>query len=516
MIKNRKTRVVLTGSLVVVLAGIGYYLFHNSSHPSTYRVIYYGIERAPTWTTFLDGIGSFSSPRVTDLNRDGVGDIVVGAGRQEFQKSDTAVIALDGITGELIWKSAAENQVFGSPLFYDITEDGVNDVLIGGRNGIFKAIDGAEGQIIWNFHELVDQASLGKKYFNFYNPQLIPDQDGDGLRDILVANGGDVLKQPFDADRPVGHLMVMGSRNGKIIAEAPMPDGKETYLSAVLSNGGDDGELEIAFGTGGETIGGSLYVASLANVLAGDLTKAIRLASKENKGFIAPPVWVDINADGKEDLVAASVDGEVFAFDIGRKELLWKTVITGTEIYSTPAIGYFKNREVPGVYVTSAIGTWPNLGFSKHSLLDGASGKIVQTDTLGYFQSSSPVVIDLNGDGLDEALLSVNYESFSEDGKKTYQNTLFLVDFLDEKMFELMKPLDGQNIASTPWLGDLDGDGELDIIFCHSANLTKEYAFDGMNVNRIKTSVAIKTPILWGGYMGSEGNGRISVVQPID
>lgn len=510
MVKSRKWIVFLTGTLLVVLALVSYFLISPSGYPSVYRVIYYGIERSPSWSASLDGVGSFSSPRVTDLNKDGVGDIVLGAGRQEFQESDTAVTALDGKTGDVIWKSAAENQVFGSPLFHDITQDGVNDVLISGRNGIFKAINGVNGEFIWNFSDLVDKATIGKKYFNFYNPQLIPDQDGDGLRDVLVANGGDVLKQPFDEDRPVGHLLVISSETGKILSEAPMPDGKETYLSAVLSSGLESEEVAIAFGTGGETVGGSLYLCTLADVLAGNLSRAVQLASNESKGFIAPPVWVDLTGDGREDLVAASVDGDVYAFDGKSKALLWKTAIQGTEIYSTPAIGFFRNRDTPGVYVTSAIGTWPNLGFSKHSLLDGASGEMLQTDTLGYFQSSSPVVVDLNGDGLDEVLLSVNYESFSEEGKKIYQNTLFLVDFSTNKKFELQVPLDGQNIASTPWLGDLDGDGNLDIVFCHSTNPTKEYAFDGMSVHRIKTKVAIETPIIWGAYMGNEGNGRFN------
>jgi len=34
-----------------------------------------------SWTKELQGIGTFSSPRVTDLNQDGIKDIVLGAGR---------------------------------------------------------------------------------------------------------------------------------------------------------------------------------------------------------------------------------------------------------------------------------------------------------------------------------------------------------------------------------------------------------------------------------------------------
>lgn len=34
-----------------------------------------------SWVKELPGVGTFSSPRATDLNGDGVGDIIMGAGR---------------------------------------------------------------------------------------------------------------------------------------------------------------------------------------------------------------------------------------------------------------------------------------------------------------------------------------------------------------------------------------------------------------------------------------------------
>ena len=36
------------------------------------------------WTATIDGVGIFSSPRVTDLNGDGIGDVIFGTGRVEF------------------------------------------------------------------------------------------------------------------------------------------------------------------------------------------------------------------------------------------------------------------------------------------------------------------------------------------------------------------------------------------------------------------------------------------------
>jgi outer membrane protein assembly factor BamB len=509
---NKKSALYFFSGLVLVLILVLYQNdFNTPNFPNTHRVIYYGIDRTPTWSTFVDGNGTFSSPRVADLNNDGVGDIILGAGRQEFQVSDTAMMAIDGKTGNLIWKRSAENQVFGSALLYDIDRDGIEDVIFGGRNGILDAISGRTGKTIWEFSASVGAELIGEKYFNFYNPQLIPDQDGDGLMDILVANGGNVLKQPYDPDRPVGYLLVISSAEGTILQEAAMPDSKETYQSAVLSGDSNLDEIEVAYGTGGETIGGSFYVCKLTDVLEGDLSNSKILATNNKKGFIAPPVWVDINGDGKEDLIGASVDGEVYAFNGTDMKEMWKAEISGTEIYSTPAIGFFKSEDKLDIYVTSAIGTWPNLGFSKHTLIDGKNGSIIQTDTLGYFQSSSPLVVDLNGDGVDEVFLSVNYESFNEEGKKIYQNTLFVIDFLNGKKFEILDPLDGQNIASTPWIGDMDRDGQLDIVFCHSNNLLKGYAFDGMLIHRLKTNVKLTRPITWGSYMGSQYNGRATI-----
>ena len=59
-----------------------------------------------SWSVQFPNLGTFSSPRVTDLNGYGMGDVVLGAGREEFQKCDSAVLALDGNTGKILWRSS--------------------------------------------------------------------------------------------------------------------------------------------------------------------------------------------------------------------------------------------------------------------------------------------------------------------------------------------------------------------------------------------------------------------------
>jgi hypothetical protein len=64
-----------------------------------------------------------------------------------------------------------------------------------------------------------------------------------------------------------------------------------------------------------------------------------------------------------------------------------------------------------------------------------------------------------------------------------------------------------KNIFSTPWIGDLDNDGYLDIIYCQYFHHSDLLSFLGMRIKRIDTPVKIKNKVSWGSYLGSEGNG---------
>ncbi|MFB0947512.1 MAG: hypothetical protein QMB24_15415, partial [Spirosomataceae bacterium] len=174
------------------------------------------------WVKNLATIGTFSSPRVSDLNKDGVKDIILGAGRLEFQACDSAVVAINGKDGQLMWQVSASDQIFGSAIFQDITGDEIDDVFIGGRSAELMGIDGSNGNVLWRFLEVNKESNI--TWFNFYNPQFVADQDGDGLPDLLVSNGGDVFAEPHDPNRSAGYLLVISSQTGKLLAKAVVPD----------------------------------------------------------------------------------------------------------------------------------------------------------------------------------------------------------------------------------------------------------------------------------------------------
>ena len=476
-------------------------------------LFYYGSSNiqnvSKSWTAELPTIGTFSSPRTVDLTGDGVLDIVLGGGREEFQASDTAVFALDGTNGDILWTASAQDQIFGSAAFLDINQDGIADVLIGGRSAELMALNGKNGKELWRFAEVKNSKQPGKEnWFNFYNPQVIPDQDQDGLEDILVSNGGDVMVEPYDPNRPPGQLAVISGKTGTLLARAQMPDGKETYMSVSISPIREGEDFEIVFGTGGETIGGNLYVGLLSQVMEEDLSKAKRIHSSANKGYIAPAVRADINSDGVLEVIANSVDGKLLAFDGRNFDLLWETkLLERTEAYSSVAVGHFTKDSVPDFFVSHAIGEWPDLDLSIQAMVNGSSGKIEFMDSLGFYQTTTPVAFDWNKDGYDEILMSVNIQEVDQLFQKFFYNILVLIDFQESGIKQVGEVFQGNNLSSTPWIGDLDQDYKLDIIYCHGTNLRHTYTFDGIEVKRLAANIPLSKPIVWGAYQGSTYDG---------
>ncbi|MGB3851947.1 MAG: FG-GAP-like repeat-containing protein [Tunicatimonas sp.] len=494
----RKWLLIALGGLVL-LAAVGVALYNRSP-------------KIDTWSTTLEGIGSSSSPRLTDLTNDGVLDIVLGTGRQELHASDTAVIALDGATGRLLWHVSARDQIVGSAALFDVTGDGTDEVFIGGRYAELMAIDGTDGTLLWEFYAAGDSLDPGSTagLYNFYNPQRIPDQDGDGHDDLLVANGGDYLAEPHDPHRPAGHLMIVSGRTGQQLASAVVPDGKETYMSAVVADLDGDGSLEVIYGTGGETVGGHLYRTTLSAVVAQDLSTSVPLAHGAEKGFIAPPVLADLTNDNILDIIVNAVDGRMLAFDGYDNALLWNTSVAGAEAYTTPAVGYFTGQGTPDFFANYGKGVWPTLRDPVQFLVNGQSGAIVREDTLGRFQYASPVVADVNKDGYDDVLLSVNYLEERFDVKVPY-NRLVVFDFHQQKIFRFNEPLPGINVSSTPWIGDMDDDGWLDVVYCVMQVVdNKSDHPKQITIHRLEKELYTPDRIEWGAYMGRKYDGVFS------
>ncbi len=466
------------------------------------------------WAKSLPGVGSQSSIRTAYLNNDNILDLVIGAGSNEYVQSDWGIIALDGATGSLIWKQEANDLVFGTAVFYDVNDDDIKDVFIGGRSNILQSLDGKTGDTIWTYHweRYHEHPILGYAKHNFYSAAMVPDLDQDGYNDLLVQNGGNPKIGPgIRQGRVPGVLMIVSSRNGTVIASDTMPDGMESYMSPLVFQQAGQSSPHIVFGSGGETFSGHLYLAKLEDLTDQRLDRARIIASDEGHGFIAPPSIVDINQDQYLDIVAISHGSKAIAISGRDLQELWQLKIADTECSNSFAIGYFTDDDVPDFFTFVSKGSWPNNTGSLQILIEGSNGEIVYRNQLGCTGFSSAVAYDLNYDGRSEALLSINEfdcsAGFSGDVQKI-TNKLIAIDFASDQWYVIDERPGFKNIFTTPWIGDIDNNGYLDIVYCQYYHRPPYItSFLGMDVRRISTDIRIRDKVIWGAYLGSKGNG---------
>ena len=105
-------------------------------------------------------------------------------------------------------------------------------------------------------------------------------------------------------------------------------------------------------------------------------------------------------------------------------QVLWQNGLEGTESASMPVIGNFTGDITPDVFAIEAVGVAPSYTGFKQILIDGSTGNIVWKDSSYTMLFSSPLACDLNQDGRDEAVISVN----QKEGNK-FHNKLIAYDF---------------------------------------------------------------------------------------
>jgi outer membrane protein assembly factor BamB len=439
----------------------------------------------------------YSSPRAEDLNGDGRPEIIISGGRESPELGE--VIALDGFDGSLLWQVPARQQLYGSPVFVDVTLDGTKDVFVGGRKKEFLAVDGASGALLWQFQH--DGVSAKDGWYNFYTAVVIDDVTGDGISDLLVSNGGEDGFPPFEP-RPPGHLMILSSADGSVVASAVTPDSEETYMSPLVLPDPSGGSPAVLFGTGGETRGGGLWKTSLSDVLAGDISAATRLVPRGDKGVIAPPALADLDQDGNLDIVVATFGGQLAALHGVTGELLWELSFEGAESYSTPALGYFDSDDVPDVFAVFLHGAFPIYESAERVLVSGRDGAVLWRAEHGDFSMAGDVAVDLDGDGLDEVVFS----SIDTRADPAAQQGLHVLHPSSGSATSLGLELGPAGaLAASPLAGDADQDGCLDVIVARHSLGEPRAAL----ITLLRFAATVPEEIRWSGYLGTRFDSRL-------
>ncbi|XP_075750065.1 uncharacterized protein LOC119172507 isoform X2 [Rhipicephalus microplus] len=377
------------------------------------------LRKHDVWHNTMPMLTTESAFRHVDVNEDGTLDVVFGFGtgldayRYPLVACDVylpaagdrgcggGLAALDGRSGHELWRLYVRHELFALNCRLDLDADGVWDCVAGGRMAGLYAVSGRTGTVLWTLSAAEDAVV---ERSNMYTAQHIRDVDDDGTADLLIAHGGDPLREPgAPSDRLAGRLLVVSGRSGKLLSWAMVPDSRETYYSPQLMLYPDGTEL-VLFGTGGETHGGSLWSLPLRQLLAGRVDEARALYTDPNKGIMTPPALVDVTGDGVADVVMAAFNSTVFALDGLSLERLWSQRFVQSESYSTPAVGYFNEDRTPDFMVSYQTGPgFPLYVSSQTTVLDGRTGRPLLPHPVhsALGAQASPLAISMPGVGHD-------------------------------------------------------------------------------------------------------------------
>ena len=431
----------------------------------------YKITSQDIWTTRVAFVGT-ASPRVGDFNGDGFLDVVVGGG---IELKEGSVTAVDGNTGNVLWQTDYPDEILITMPLLDVNGDDTVDVFVGGRHGTgdFYALSGVNGKTLWSL--ATSNPDVDLQPINFMNVLLVNDLDNDGMRDLIVVQTGgqDRLRIP-------GQIHFVNSVSGKILNTHTAPDSRECYSAPILFED-EPGTGDLYIGTGGETLRGNLLklqfpsmneawrMSSEVSVPAGGNGSAIRLSGK---GFVASPLLCDVDGNGRHDLIASAMNGTLYRIDAATGTPVWNLHQSGYETYSSPTIGRFSNDESYDIVAAFSKGVFPKYEEARLSWVDGATGQVMHDVEFGKYQfnSSSPLVLDANGDGRDEVLITVTKESNPYADESKNKVIVFDGGASKQEVFRLEFP--GFS-AATPCLVDLDDDNTLDMIHVYRDHVTR-------------------------------------------
>ena len=308
-------------------------------------------EGIPLWTQDLGGgWGEGGLKGVSDLNGDGFPDVIHGSAW-----GDRSIYALSGLDGSIIWyydtkiEDGHGGWVYSVDTLSDVTGDSVPEVIagVGGWNSgtmgprCVYVFNGTTGEIL--FRSQANDAVI--------SVCSIPDVDGDGFDDIVAGAGGNATR-----DHHVYLISGNPAENGRLIWS--YDTGNDLWWVSSINDINGDGINDVVAGNwGGKVIalsgqnGDLLWERVVSNVVmkvvpigdvSGDGIEDVAVGSWSNKVealsgnngnvlwtvYTSGDVWTvarvpDLDGDGYDDVAAGSFDNTLYVISGQTGNIIW-------------------------------------------------------------------------------------------------------------------------------------------------------------------------------------------------
>jgi outer membrane protein assembly factor BamB len=375
----------------------------------------------------------YSSPTLADLNRDAIPEIIV-------TQSSGLVEAFDGKNGKKIWSYKGSTGFTGSPLATDLSGDGVPELIVSSEDGYVHAINGSTGRKFW--------ISEIKAVGGIVASPLVANIDGKGANDILVA-GQD------------GFVYALDGTRGLLIWNT-------AFLKASIST------TPVLLKINGDNIVDIVVVNDRGDIFAIDGVKGWIIWDYScGQPISGSPILADINGDKKKEIVVISDVGRLLAFDPQTGiTLLDQNLNVGN--WETPISCDLTGDKIDEIIMPCRDGTIKAYEPVSRRFL--WSYPVCQSDV----KIMPPVPVDCTGDKVPDFIV------LTENG------LLQIVD--GSKAWQLQSFDTGESISSSGVVGDINGDGLLDIAFT-----TTKGTIHALSTN-FKTKVG---KIIWSTFKGN-------------
>jgi len=214
-----------------------------------------------------------SSPSISDLNEDGLAEIIVGS-------TDKNLYVFDA-SGNLKWTYATDDMVLSSPYVADIDANTAGkEIAFGSGDGYFYLLS-QDGQLLW-------KRVTG---WTLRSSPIAADLDSDGDVELLI--GG-------DDDR-----LWAWHHDGTLVKGWPQTTGADLFSSPAVGDLDGDGDLEVAIGSDD------------ANVYAwhADGTTLEGWPKKTNLSVKGSPALVNLDDDAQQEVVVGDFSGRMYIWN---------------------------------------------------------------------------------------------------------------------------------------------------------------------------------------------------------